>query len=184
MPGLGATIAGLSSVDITQFISLTANFTLTDSNSAQKAFNATANGALTVLPSTAYLFESAYFITNTGTTSHTWAVLFGGTATFSAGSIVMASGLSATAAPPAASALQGYTTTPGSAMVVTAASVSATENVTVFLNGRLNINAAGTLIPQLQLSAATTGVETMLAGSYFRIWPIGPSTITTNGPWS
>jgi hypothetical protein len=27
-------------------------------------------------------------------------------------------------------------------------------------------------------------VETMLAGSYFRIWSIGTGTITTSGPWS
>lgn len=188
MPGLFAQPGGLGTTDLAQFISLTSNFVLTDVNTAQKAFNATQSGGtagqLQLLGNSAYLFEAAYFITNTGITSHTWSVLFGGTATFNAGCTVMASGLSATAAAPAAGSLQGYTTTPGTAMVVTAAQTSATENVTVFLNGRLNINAAGSLIPQLQLSAATGGTETMLAGSYFRIWLIGPANVVSGGPWS
>lgn len=184
MPGLTGGIGGLTNVELGLVISQASGYTLSDVNTAQKAFNASTNGALAVAPSTAYLFEAAYFITNTGTTSHTWAALFGGTATFAAGSIVMASGLSATGAAPATGSLQGYTTTPGTAMVCTAASISATENVTIFLNGRLNIDAAGTLIPQVKLSAATTGTEVMLAGSYFRIWPIGPSNIATVGPWS
>src|SRR5208337_4301803 len=63
-------------------VMLAADYTLTDSNAAQAAFNATANGAYTVLGNTTYEFEAVYLITNTGTTSHTWSVLFGGTATF------------------------------------------------------------------------------------------------------
>lgn len=163
--------------------SLTSNFTLQNVTTVQPAFNATTNGAITVPGNTSFFFEGVYLITNTGTTSHTWSILFGGTATLNQGSMIV-SGLSATGSAPAAGSLQGYTTTLGTALVVTAASVSATENVTVFIEGRVNINAGGTFIPQLQLSAAPGGTQTMLAGSLFAMWPLGPGQPTFVGQWS
>lgn len=168
-----------------QYVILPANYTLTDSNSAQKAFNATTNGAITLEAGKTYLFEANYNITNTGTTSHTWATAFGGTATFSAGSGYQVFGVTGTtASTPAAGGLSGFiaSTTLSTAVVCTAASTSATEQVSIELSGTLVVNAGGTLIPQVKLSAATTGTETMLAGSYFRIWEVdGTGTV---GQWS
>jgi hypothetical protein len=74
------------------------------------------------------------------------------------------------------------------AVAVTAASTSATEFVTIFLRGIMRINAAGTIIPQIQASAqpglsGTPGV-TVLAGSYFRCWPLGVDTVASAGNWS
>lgn len=172
-------------VDAEQYCILAADYTLTDSNTAQKAFNTTTNGAVTLEAGKTYYFEACYNITNTGTTSHTWASAFGGTATFSTGTSYQAFGISGTTAnTPATGGLSGFFsgTTLSTAVVATAASTSATEQVSIELVGVIVCNAGGTLIPQVKLSAATTGTEVMKAGSFFRIWETaGTGTV---GNWS
>jgi hypothetical protein len=170
-----------------QFICLAANYAAADSASAQKVFNAPTNGALTVPASTAFFFEALYKISNTGTTSHTWSTLFGGTATFTsiAYEVFARTGTTSGATITALSDLQVAVAT---AVAVTAASTSATEFVTIFLRGIMRINAAGTVIPQIQASAqpglsGTPGV-TVLAGSYFRCWSLGVDTVASAGNWS
>lgn len=170
-------------VDAEQFICLSSDYTLTDGSAAQKAFNSSTNGALTVQGSTTYLFAALYMGTNTGTTSHLWGVLFGGTATFTSGAYI-ANGRTATAANAYGTSGTVSTTTPGTVIGATTASTSATENVTIELRGVLRINAGGTLIPQIQFSAQPNGTEKMLANSFFRIWPVGSNSVTNVGNWS
>lgn len=172
--------------DCISYCALNADYTLTDVNTAQKAFNASTNGAITVPSSTCYMIDAAYYITNTGTTAHTWAVLLGGTATFTAaGTLLTVDAYTATGNNlTSKSAIYISGAAVSSATVVTSSSTSATENVHVRISGRLNVNAGGTIIPQVQLSAATTGTEKMLAGSYFSMWPVGSNTNTTVGNWS
>ena len=173
-------------VDCEQFQSLTSNFTLSNVATAQQALNGTASGALSVQASTSYAVEGLYMITNTGTTSHTWGILFGGTATITAGPTFL-SVLAYTAVGNVITPFSGIFITGASisaSTAVTAASVSATENVQIRYRGRVAINAAGTLIPQLQLSAATGVAATMLAGSYVRMWPIGAGAVVSVGNWS
>lgn len=174
-------------VQAEQFCVLTADYTMSDSASAQKCFNSSTNGALTVAAATSYFFEAVYNLSNTGTTSHTWATLFGGTATFTGCfyDILARTGTTSAATITAMSSLRAAVAT---ATVVTAASTSATEFVNIRLSGIIEINAAGTLIPQVQASAqpgasGTPGV-TMLKGSYFRLWPVGSNTVATVGNWS
>jgi hypothetical protein len=158
---------------------LASNFTLNSAvTTAQPAFNATTNGAVTLPATSSYLFEANYLITNTGTTSHTWAVLFGGTATLTSGQVA------AQAISNAVATVDGYTTTPGTALVVSAASTSATEALLIALSGVIRVNAAGTFIPQVQLSAAPGGTATMLANSFIALTPLGSNTATTLGNWS
>lgn len=169
--------------------SLSADYTLTDSSTAQKAFNASTNGAITLPANSGYLLEAQYLITNTGTTSHTWSVLFAGLASLTALDFVARGRSGATsqltlAADSSASQSNGAGSLPTTALVVTAASTSATENVLISIYGTLRINAGGTFIPQVKLSAATTGTAKMLRGSYIRLTPIGPDTYTTIGNWS
>lgn len=170
-------------VDPAQFAILVNDYTLSNVNTAQKALNASANGAVTLAASTTYEFEAQYIITNTGTTSHLWQTLFGGAATFTSGAYV-ADGRTATADTLYGTVGTVSTTTPGTALSVTALSTSATENVTIKLRGILRINAGGTLIPQVQMSAAPGGTQKMLANSYFRIWPAGTDAMATVGSWS
>lgn len=170
-------------------MSLASDYTLTDSATAQKAFNATTNGAITLPANSGYLLEIEYMITNTGTTSHTWAVLFAGTATITALDFKARGRSGATsqltlAADSSASQSNGAGSLPTTALVMTAASTSATENVLLSLTGTLRINAGGTFIPQVKLSAATGGTEKMLRGSWIRLTPIGTDTATNLGNWS
>lgn len=178
--------------DTEQFVCLTANGptdngSLLDAATAAAVFRTPTNGTLTVAASTTYSFEAMYYLSNTGTTSHTWSTLFAGTATFtSIAYLAMAyTGTTSGATITAMSAAQVAVAT---AVAVTAASTSATEFVTVWLRGVMRINAAGTLIPQLKASArpgatGTPGV-TILAGSYFRAWPLGVDTVASVGNWS
>jgi len=171
--------------DAEQYCILAADYTLTDSNSAQKAFNTSTNGAISLEAGKTYFIEFNYNITNTGTTSHTWATAFGGTATFSTGSSYQVFGVTGTtASTPASGGLSGFiaSTTLSTAVVCTAASTSATEQVSIEGTGVIVCNAAGTLIPQVKLSAATGGTEVMKAGSFFRVWETaGTGTV---GNWS
>jgi hypothetical protein len=159
-----------------------------DTASAAPVFTSTmggsANGAITLVAGKTYAFEGQYILTNTGTTSHTWATLFGGTATLTS-ILYSIFGLSATGSAPATGGLTGYATA-ATAVVATAAQTSATENVTIQINGVLTVNAGGTFIPQLQASArpGATGTPGVVVkkGSYFRIWEMGGTG--TLGNWS
>lgn len=147
----------------------------------------TGNGAVTLVGGKTYMFEAMYNLTNTGTTSHTWQTLFGGTATFSTGTIYQMFGISGTSANNGATGgVAGFSTTLGTAAIATNASTSATEQASIELIGTIVVNAGGTLIPQLQASArpgasGTPGVI-FLAGSFFRIWEM--SGTGSVGNWS
>lgn len=165
-----------------QFERLISNYTLSNVNTAQKSLNGTTNGAVTLPAATGYRFKLKYLITNTGTTTHQWQVLFGGTATLTSGTMSCVAVSSTSSAMAATS--QGYTTTLSTAYTVTAASTSATENVTIDCDGTVNINAAGTLIPQVQLTAATGIAATMLSGSFFEAWAQGSNVVVSVGGWN
>ena len=165
-----------------QFIVLTANYTGADSASAQKVFDATTNGAVTLAASTTYMMEGVYYITRSaGTTSHTLSTLFalGGTLT----SIAYTAETTSTTGNALGAVSRIYGTL-ASATVVTAASTDATENITVTIRGIVRTNAAGTFAPQIQYSAAPGGAPTILANSFFKLTPIGNNTVTTVGNWS
>lgn len=170
-------------------IALTADFTLTDSNTAQKAFNSPASGQITLPASQSFEFDALYMISNTGTTSHTWSTLFAGTATVTSLDYAVHAYTGVTSAATLTAVSGAFQATgagslPTTALVVTAASTSATEFVQLRLRGIVRINAAGTLIPQIKLSAASTGTEKMLRNSFFRMSPFGSDTAASLGNWS
>ena len=171
-------------INAEQVMVLSGNFALTDTSSAQKAFNATANGALTLAGATAYEFEGQYLISNTGTNAHTWTVLFGGTGTITSAVMVVSGRSGTTSAGTLTADASAFTTDIVTGLVSTASSTSSTEFVILKLRGILRVNAAGTFIPQVKLSATTGGTITMLANSFIRFWPIGINTVTNVGNWS
>jgi len=178
----GNYIAGIRQVfDAEQFTILSAdNTNPTNVATAQNVFP-TGQGTLTVQGSTTYEFEAFYWITRAaGTTSHTTTVLFGGTATYTDLKFL------GNAANPTGNVLGTPQFIVGgtSGAVVTAANTSATENVMVYIRGTMRINAAGTVIPQFQFSAAPGGAPTVKAQSFFRCWPVGLNTVTAVGNWS
>jgi hypothetical protein len=169
-----------------QYCALSANFTMTSSAAAQKALNATANGAVTLAGNTTYEFEAEYFITvATGNVSATFGVLFGGTASITS-TIMHGFG---SANPTSAAALtgvwaEGYSTTITSVLVLTPLIGTVGSFIKLRVRGRIRVNAGGTFIPQILTSLATTITPVMLANSFFDIWPVGLGTVTNVGNWS
>ncbi len=167
------------------FISNTADFTLANSGGvAEKCFNGSANGTITLPASMTYYFEWLVALTNTGTTSHTWGLLFGGGASLTSGMGIGQAWTAAATSNALAAVSSIYSTTLGSVLVLTPASTSATENAIMTYRGVIRINAAGTLIPQIKASAATTGTAKVLANSHFRMYPIGSDSSAFLGPWT
>lgn len=166
-------------------MALSGDFTLANSGgTAEKCFNGTTNGAITLPASSAYEFEWQVALTNTGTTAHTWALLFAGTATLTSGMGIGQSWTAAAASNALAAVSQIYSTTLGTALILTASSTSATEFATMLYRGVIRINGGGTLIPQIKASAATTGTAKVLANSYIKLTPFGSDTATNLGNWS
>ena len=166
----------------TQFIALVNDYIANDSASAQKVFNSPTNGAITLDATTTYMFEGVYYITRAlGANSHTLSTLFalGGTLT----SITYTADTTSTTGNTLGAVSRIYGTGTG-ATVVTAASTSTTENITVVLKGILRTNAAGTFTPQIQYSSAPGGSPTILKNSYFRVIPWGTSSVASVGNWS
>lgn len=168
-------------VPAVQFSVLASDFTGTDVNTAQPVFSATQD-TITLAALTTYEFEAEYFITRAaGVNSHTTAVLFGGTATFTS------IGYLAQVTNPTGNALANVQQIWGAAataVVLTAANTVATENLLIKLKGRIRVNGGGTLIPQFIYSAAPGGVPTIKTDSAFRIWPVGSNTVASVGQWA
>jgi hypothetical protein len=164
------------------FICMSGDFLASDAATAQKVFNSPSNGTITLPGATAYMFEAVYFITRSaGSTSHTFATLFGGTATLTSITYVAETTSTATNVLGAVSRIIG---TAATATVCTAASTATNEVFTVTLRGALRTNSGGSFIPQFQYSAASGGAPTILKNSYFRLTPIGTSSVNSVGNWN
>jgi hypothetical protein len=166
--------------DYVAFVVLDAAYTLTSTTSAQKIFNASTNGALT-LATGWYLFDAVIGVTGMSATSGNaqFQLLGGGTATL--GGVlyhqVGVDGSSGTAA-----------TQTGSWSVASnsAASISTAGTGTALLlnlRGSFEVTATGTIVPSLALVTAAAG--SVVVGSYFRCQRVGASGANrTQGSWS
>jgi hypothetical protein len=135
------------------------------------------------------VYQCEYFFTLTksaGTTSHTVAVYFGGTATLNNFSTWVNYVYAATGALPQGSAsaavgsYNGVTGIAGTGAITTAVT-------SYFVRGTaiVSVNAGGTFIPQYLLSAAPGGAYSTAIGSYLKISPLGASGSNTSiGTWS
>ncbi len=158
---------------------LAADATGTDGTSAQAVFPT--NGTFAATSLTTYEFEAEYFITRSaGTTSHTTSILFGGTATFTSLDYIAQITNSTGNVLGTVKQIVGSS---ASAVVVTAANTSATENLLIKLRGHFRVNGVGTIIPQFQYSAAPGGAPTIKADSFFRMRALGVNTLSYLGSW-
>lgn len=172
---------GLSGVN-GSIIVLSADYVGSNSTSPQKVFNATTNGAITVSGSTTYQFEAIYYISRSaGTNSHVLYSLFGGTATFDSITYMVDSTSTAGNALGVVSRIFG---TSAAALTVAGASTNPSENIVLLLKGIMRTNNGGTIIPQVQYSAAPGGAPTFIKNSYFKITALGDSSVTSIGDWS
>ena len=144
-------------------------------------------GAVSVTADSTYLIDGHLRLTRSaGTVSHTTSLIFSaGTMTFygitykaqcNTGDVVTNAAENQTAAEVA------------TAVVVKAASTSATEQISIRVTGILRVNAAGTFIPGFQYSSAPGGAPTVMAETYFRLQKVGNGGVAagfvTNGTWA
>ena len=155
-------------------------------NTAQNIFGV----GVTLSASTVYEFEMVVaFSKSAGTTSHTFSVGFGGTATLN--NIAYENALNYNTSAfftgnntAGANAYMNFVQTASASSLVQGLT-SATIFFSGVFKGTVSINAGGTFIPQYTLSAAPGGAYTTAAGSYIRIAPIGASGANTNvGTWA
>jgi hypothetical protein len=163
---------------VSQFINLSSAYPLTSQIAAQKMFNTSTNGALTVQAATTYIFECDFSLSSMSSTAGTFGFAIGGTATITSIQWTSQAGRSATPTTPFS-----LETTFNS----TAANTTLTSNSTIAvaasrIQGIIRINAAGTIIPQVSLTVAAAA--SVGANSRFTLYPIGTNTVTRSGNWS
>ena len=165
-----------------QLYRLNADLAGANATGAQSLFGV----GVTLAASTVYEFELFFVLAKTaGTTSHTVALGFGGTATVN--NILTQTVQNWGAATPNGASSGPYTgfNTSATSLVFTVALTSAANSVFITAKGTVSINASGTFIPQYTLSAAPGGAYSTVAGSYVKIYPIGASGANTNiGAWA
>jgi hypothetical protein len=135
-----------------------------------------------VAAATAYLFRGQFRMSRAaGGTTHTINLGFGGTATLTAINYQV---ISTTGTGNILISPQMIFLATAASTAVTASSTSTTENNYIEIQGVVEINGAGTFIPQVAFSAAPGGAGTIAAGAYFEITPIGVNAAAINvGDW-
>jgi hypothetical protein len=163
-----------------QITELNTAYTLTSQTAAQKLFNATTNGAVT-LPVGTYQFECFYYLSSMSSTSGTYGFALGGAATFTQQWWSLASKASGTLTT-ATAAQSTYNITSANTALT---SIGGSTVGFTWIRGIINVTVAGTVIPQVSLNPAAAAVVGV--GSYFKISPFSGTNSTTNiaiGNWS
>ena len=155
-----------------------ASYALSNVNTEQKLFNATANGRLTLETGT-YFFECVMSVSGMSATSGNAAfdILGAGGATI--GTVLYhVTGVDGNAN--TAATQTGATST--SAQTPTSMVTAGTGTVmNASLRGTFEVTAAGTIVPSITL--VTASAATVAAGTYFRCRRIGSVTVGTVGQW-
>ena len=165
-----------------QYYRLESSLVGTNGTSAQSLFGV----GVTLSSSTVYEFEIVVDLSRSaGSTSHTIALGFAGTATVNnilyQGYTNQLGSATPSGQSNSAGSFVGNSTT---ATVLTAAITTNSTNYFA-VKGTVSVNAGGTFIPQYTLSAAPGGAYSTAAGSYIRINPLSASGAATNvGTWS
>jgi len=160
-------------------------------NSAVVGANATGAQSIfgvgvTLSASTVYEFEILVPLSKSaGTTSHTVALGFGGTASINNIAYQVYNSLSATAFSTAEQTTTASFIQTATSSVLTGASTSAFRSYVFVMKGTVSVNAGGTFIPQYTLSAAPGGAYSTAIGSFIRIAPVSASGSNTSvGAWA
>jgi hypothetical protein len=178
--GVSVDLVGGGSVAAAAYGVLQANYTLTSITTAQKLFNWSTNGALSLAAGT-YRFSCSLLITSMSTTS--------GSAKFDlkgAGSAVFGKMTMQDFGSRGTVAVGGTTALSGTASDVPASAGSLTSNATstalrASIHGTFEITTAGTIIPSIALDVAAAAVVN--SGSYFECIYLGPAA-ALGGSWS
>lgn len=159
---------------------LQANYTLTSVTTAQKLFNWSTNGALSLAAGT-YRFTCSLLITSMSTTSGSAKFDLKGAGTALFGKMSMQDfGSRGTVAVGGTTATSGTASdVPASGGVLATAATAAALRASI--HGTFEITTAGTIIPSIALDVATAAVVN--AGSYFECIYLGPAA-ALGGSWS
>lgn len=160
-----------------QFIILQSPYTLVSQTAAQALFNVPTNGQVTLTTGT-YRFECFYSLSSMSASSGSFGFALGGTATIAQYWTALARKSTLTDTATTNPPVYSYNTAANTGL--TAANTVTTGFASI--NGIISVTVAGTVIPQVSLgvaAAAAVGVE-----SYFRISPLGTTTVTSVGNWS
>ena len=157
-----------------QFMLQQAAYTLTSQTAAQKLFNVTANGAVTLVAGT-YEFECVFSLSSMSSSSGSFGFALGGAATFT--QYWWSSANKATLA----TAAGGQVTYNTAANTAIATATTATVGF-ARCGGIIVVSAGGTVIPQVSLGVAAAAAVGI--GSYFKIRALGSAAVTSSGNWS
>jgi hypothetical protein len=165
-----------------QYYRLESSLVGTNGTSAQSLFGV----GVTLSSSTVYEFEIVVDLSRSaGSTSHTIALGFAGTATVNN---ILYQGYTnqlGSATPSGASNSAGSFVGNSTAATVLTAAITTNSTNYLTVKGTVSVNAGGTFIPQYTLSAAPGGAYSTYAGSYIRINPLSASGAATNvGTWA
>jgi len=159
-----------------QIILQQAPYTLTSQTAAQKMFSVTTNGQVTLAAGT-YSFDCFFSLSSMSASSGSFGFAFGGTSTLT--QYWWATAQKGTATLATATTTQ---TTYNIAANTTLTTASTNTVGYAQISGIIDVTVAGTLIPQVSLGVAAAAV--VGAGSFFRVRPIGSTTVTSVGNWS
>ena len=151
-------------------------YTLTSQTAAQKLFNTSTNGAIT-LPTGIFEFECVFSLSAMSSTAGFFGFALGGTATITTQWTVFA--VKAAAGTNVSGISGSYATTAANTAIV-ASSTSTTGAANI--KGIIRVSVTGTVIPQVSLSTAAAAV--VGANSYFKITQIANTSTQTIGNWS
>ena len=159
---------------------LQANYTLTSVTTAQKLFNWSTNGALTLAAGT-YRFSCSLLLTSMSATSGSAKFDLKGAGTALFGKMSMQDfGSRGTVAVGGTTATSGTASdVPASGGVLATAATSAALRASI--HGTFEITTAGTIIPSIALDVAAAAVVN--TGSYFECTYLGPAA-ALGGSWS
>jgi len=163
-------------------------YTLTQNTSAQQIFGSPAGGSISLNASTTYMFEGLYIVSNTATPSaaHSLSLQFalGGSIT----SISYTADVTTSSGAPGAGATnltRTFSTSVGATQITPSGTTTNSELVTVVIRGVVRTNAAGSFTPQIRYNTnAPGGTSTVQGNSYFKLIPIGTSSVISVGNWS
>ena len=161
-----------------QYVILNTAYTLTSQTAAQKLFNASTNGAVT-LPTGTYYFECAYSLTTLSATSGSFGfAMVAGTA------VIGSQGWWAWADKAALATASNGLLTYNTAANTTLATANTTTTGQAFIRGHIKITTAGTIIPSVSLGVASAAVVGI--NSYFKISPVSGTNAANiaTGNWS
>lgn len=157
-----------------QYIFQQATYTLTSQTAAQKLFNVSTNGAVTLVPGT-YEFECQFALSSMSSSSGSFGFALGGAATKTEYWWSLAN--KATLATAAAGQVT-YNTAANTAIATASTATVAYARV----HGVVIVTVGGTLIPQVSLGVAAAAVVGI--GSFFKIRALGGAAATSSGNWS